>query len=53
MDVVDRVQPDDLAQIATVLAVFSYNAAMRDEMLPRLPLPAPAKPASSSSSRPR
>lgn len=44
MDVYDRVQRDDLVQQATVIAVFAYDAAMRDEKLPRKALP--AKPAS-------
>jgi hypothetical protein len=35
MDVYDRVQRDDMVQHATVIAVFAYNAAMRDERLPR------------------
>ena len=39
MDVYDRVQRDDMIQQATVIAVFAYNAAMRDERLPRKPLP--------------
>jgi hypothetical protein len=39
MDVYDRVQRDDVIQQATVIAVFAYNAAMRDERLPRKPLP--------------
>ncbi len=39
MDVVDRVQRDEMVQHATVAAVFAYNAAMRDEMLPRKALP--------------
>jgi hypothetical protein len=39
MDFVDRVQKDDLVQMATVAAVFAYNAAMRDERLPRKALP--------------
>ena len=38
MDVVDRVQPNDLRQAATVAATFAYLAAMRDEKLPRKPL---------------
>jgi carboxypeptidase Q len=41
MDVYDRVQRDDMVQQATVIAVFAYNAAMRDEMLPRKSLPKP------------
>ncbi len=40
-DVVERLQPADLKQIATVEAIFVYNAAMRDQMLPRKPLPNP------------
>jgi carboxypeptidase Q len=39
MDFVDRVQRDDMVQMATVAAVFAYNAAMRDDRLPRTPLP--------------
>ena len=39
MDVYDRVQRDDMVQQATVIAVFAYNAAMRDEKVPRKPLP--------------
>ena len=35
MDTVDRVQRDDMIQHATVVAVFAYNAAMRDEKMPR------------------
>lgn len=35
MDVVDHVQRDDMVQMATVVAWFAYNAAMRDEKLPR------------------
>jgi Peptidase family M28 len=41
MDVYERLQPDDLAQAAVVEAIFVYNTAMRDQMLPRKPLPRP------------
>jgi Zn-dependent M28 family amino/carboxypeptidase len=41
MDTVDRVQADDMIQHATVVAVFAYTAAMRDERLPRKPAPQP------------
>lgn len=41
MDVVDRVQRDDMVQMATVVAWFAYNAAQRDEKLPRKAMPAP------------
>jgi hypothetical protein len=40
-DVVERLQAADLKQIATVEAIFVYNAAQRDQMLPRKPLPRP------------
>ena len=43
MDVVDRVQREDVVQMAIVAAAFTYNTAMRDELLPRKPLP-PADP---------
>ena len=41
MDVYERLQPEDLAQAATVEAIFVYNTAMRDQMLPRKPMPHP------------
>jgi carboxypeptidase Q len=37
-DVFDRVQGDDMKQAATIMAAFVYNAAMRDEKLPRKPI---------------
>jgi carboxypeptidase Q len=40
-DVFERLQASDLKQIATVEAIFVYNAAQRDQMLPRKPLPNP------------
>jgi carboxypeptidase Q len=45
MDFYDRVQRDDMIQQATVVAVFAYNAAMRDEKLPRKALPKPQRAA--------
>jgi len=35
MDVYDRVQADDMKQIATVVSVFVWHAATREAMLPR------------------
>jgi hypothetical protein len=35
MDVYDRVQEEDLKQASVIMAAFAYNAAMRDEKLPR------------------
>jgi len=43
MDTYDRVQRDDLLQQATVAAVFAYDAATRDEKLPRKALPPPQR----------
>ena len=40
-DVYERLQAADLKQIATVEAIFVYNAAQRDQMMPRKPLPDP------------
>ena len=37
MDVYDRLVPEDLMQAAVILASFAYNAATRDEMIPRTP----------------
>ncbi len=48
MDVYDRVPKDDLVQQAVVSAVFAYEAAMRDDKLPRKPLPPPPAPRSTA-----
>src|SRR3984957_14425994 len=40
-DVYERLSPGDLKQAAVVEAIFLYNTAMRDQMLPRKPLPQP------------
>ncbi|HEY2861268.1 MAG TPA: M20/M25/M40 family metallo-hydrolase [Terracidiphilus sp.] len=42
-DTYERLQAADLKQIATVEAIFLYNAAQRDQMLPRKPLPNPER----------
>ena len=41
MDTYERLSPEDLAQAAVVEAIFVYDTAMRDQMLPRKPLPHP------------
>ncbi len=41
MDVYDRLQPDDMKQAATIMALCAYAAANRDEKLPRKPLAGP------------
>jgi carboxypeptidase Q len=40
-DVYERLSPSDLKQAAVVEAIFVYDAAMREQMLPRKPLPKP------------
>ncbi len=39
MDVYDRVQPGDMMQASAIMASFVYNAATRDQMMPRTPMP--------------
>ena len=41
MDTVDRLHENDLEQGAMVEAIFLYNTAQRDEMMPRKPFPHP------------
>lgn len=41
MDSYDHLMSDDLKQSATIVAAFVYNAAMRDQKLPRKELPKP------------
>ena len=41
MDTYERLQAEDLAQAALVEATFVYNAAMREQMLPRKAMPRP------------
>ena len=41
MDSYDHLSPDDLKQSATIVAAFVYNAAMRDQKLPRKEFPKP------------
>jgi carboxypeptidase Q len=43
MDVYERAQKDDLMEAAVIMASFVYNAAMRDQMMPRKPLGADTK----------
>lgn len=41
MDVYDHLIADDLKQIATIVAAFTYNTAQRDAKLPRKAMPKP------------
>ena len=40
-DTYERLSEPDLKQAATIMAIFVYNAAQRDAMMPRMPLPDP------------
>ncbi|MES2329244.1 MAG: M20/M25/M40 family metallo-hydrolase [Bacteroidota bacterium] len=44
MDVYDHLIEDDLKQISTIVAAFVYNAAQRDQKIPRKPMPVPRTP---------
>jgi carboxypeptidase Q len=39
MDLYDRAIEDDLKEASVIMATFAYNAAMRDEKIPRKPRP--------------
>jgi hypothetical protein len=39
MDLYERLQKNDLMQASVIMAAFAYNAAMRDAMMPRKPMP--------------
>ncbi len=42
LDTYDRLQREDLVKNSAILATFLYQAAMRDEPLPRKPIPSPS-----------
>jgi hypothetical protein len=44
LDVYDHAAPADLMQASAIVASFAYAAAMRNDMLPRKPLPKPLPP---------
>ncbi len=48
MDVYDHVREEDLEQASVVVASVAYLTAMRDEKLPRKPLPRPRAPRTKS-----
>jgi carboxypeptidase Q len=52
MDVYDRIQEADMMQNAVIVAAFVYQAANRDAMLPRKPMPrAPPRPTTAQQGR--
>jgi hypothetical protein len=52
MDVYDRIQEADMKQNAVIVAAFVYQAANRDALLPRKPMPrAPARPTTAQQGR--
>jgi hypothetical protein len=44
MDLYERLQTDDLKQGAVMMALFAYQAAMRDGLYPRKPMPSGGRP---------
>jgi hypothetical protein len=44
IDSYDHLKPEDLRQAAVIMASFLWNAANRDEPLPRMPLPTQPRP---------
>jgi carboxypeptidase Q len=48
MDVYERIQSDDMMHNAVIVASFVYDAANREDKLPRKPLPKPQAPARTS-----
>jgi Zn-dependent M28 family amino/carboxypeptidase len=51
MDVYERILPDDMMRNAVIVASFAYDAANRDEKLPRKPLPTPTPAGRGATSR--
>jgi hypothetical protein len=43
LDVVDHLRREDMMQNAVIMATFVYHAAMRDELMPRKPMPKEAE----------
>jgi Zn-dependent M28 family amino/carboxypeptidase len=41
VDVLDHLRREDLVQASVVMATFAYHAAMRDDLMPRKPMPDP------------
>ncbi len=52
-DVYERIQSEDMKQAAVILAAYVYDAAMRENMLPRKPLPKPAPAAVTAPAQPK
>ena len=51
MDVFDRLQAEDMMKNAVIVASFVYHAANRDQLLPRKPMPKPAIPPPTGTTR--
>jgi hypothetical protein len=51
MDVYDRLQAEDMMKNAVIVASFAYHAANRDQLLPRKPMPKPATPPPTGTTR--
>jgi hypothetical protein len=53
MNVYERIQREDMMQGAVITAAFVYDAAMRDSMLPRKPLPKPVDTSKNPTQKPQ
>ena len=55
MDLYERLDKDDLMEASVIMATFAYEAATRDSMLPRKPLPTeePERPEDSAAAAPK
>ena len=51
MDVYDRLQAEDMMKNAVIVASFVYHAANRDQLMPRKPMPKPATPPPTGTTR--
>jgi hypothetical protein len=51
MDVYDRLLAEDMMKNAVIVASFVYHAANRDRLLPRKPMPKPATPTPTGTTR--
>jgi Zn-dependent M28 family amino/carboxypeptidase len=52
LDTFERLQREDLVQASIVMATFLWQAAQRDEMLPRKPIPTPPPAAAPEAAEP-
>jgi carboxypeptidase Q len=52
MDTYERLQAQDMMKNAVIVAAFAYHAAIRDQLLPRKPVPKPQPPRPATTTSP-